>query len=608
MGTQTNYWDGVLRARISRRRALLGSTGLGLGLVSASLLGCGDDDDSGSTGSSSSSGLVSTPVDTTSKAVKGGVITSSMARDHDSFDMDSSLSGHQRNKLAYSRLVKIKAYKHPESSQGLVEGDAAGSWEVSPNNLKVTYKLRPGLKFDPAAPTSGRPVTSDDVLFSWERYKRLSRYASTYSAEVAPTAPWVKLTAPDKSTVVIDLAYPYAPHDIMTAYYASLPIYPAEADGGFDPKTQPRGSAAWRLKEWLPSARLEFEKNPSYYDAGGINIDGINFILISEYATRLSQFRAGSLMNFGGQTFGSGAAPEDILSILKDQSNVKLYVDEDFDRGGNPIKFADIPNSMFADLRIRQAMSMLIDRDLLIETMYNPGPLVAAGLPVELRWDTGIPAGEEWWLDPKSSEFGDSAKNLMYNPGEAKKLLAAAGIKAPITSTFWVSNGYPGSEYERENAIIQGMLEATGDFKLPIKVLDHNTDFRNNVIFNRTLNGQDVIAYVGGSSTEPDVDIWFDRWYGRVAPQGEWPLDDEKMNGFVTQQRQALDRDKRASIVKDFQRYQASKLHNIWAGGSSSSFLLIHDFIGNGGLWRAKGGGSPQNETWTHLWLDKSKM
>ena len=39
-----------------------------------------------------------------------------------------------------------------------------------------------------------------------------------------------------------------------------------------------------------------------------------------------------------------------------------------------------------------------------------------------------------------------------------------------------------------------------------------------------------------------------------------------------------------------------------------SNFLLMHDFIGNAGLWRGKGGGSPQNETWTSLWLDKSKM
>jgi ABC-type transport system substrate-binding protein len=446
------------------------------------------------------------------------------------------------------------------------------------------------------------------VLFSWERYKTLSAYASIYSVDVAPTAPWVNLEAPDESTVVINLAYPYAPHDVMTAYFAALPIYPAEADGGFDPKTDARGSAAWRVKEWLPSARLEFEKNPSYYGADDVFIDGINFILISEYATRLSQFRAGSLMNFGGQTFGSGAAQEDILPIIKDLSNVKLYVSEDFDRGGNPIKFAQIENSMFADDRIRIAMSMLLDRDLLAETMYNPGPLEDAGLPVELRWDTGIPAGEEWWLDPKSSEFGESAKNLMYNPEEAKKLLSAAGITTPIESRFWVSNGYPGSEYERESAIIQGMFEATGDFKLPIEILDHNTDFRNNVIFNRTLNDQDVVAYVGGASTEPDVDIWFDRWYGRVARQGEWPLDDDTMNDFVTRQRQALEREERASIVRDFQRYQASKLHNIWAGGASSNFLLIHDFIGNAALWRAKGGGSPQNETWTYLWLDKSKM
>ena len=56
----------------------------------------------------------------------------------------------------YSRLVRYKAAKYPDLVQGDVEPDGAESWEMSPDGLTFTFKLRGNLKLDPRPPTNGR--------------------------------------------------------------------------------------------------------------------------------------------------------------------------------------------------------------------------------------------------------------------------------------------------------------------------------------------------------------------------------------------------------------------------------------------------------------------
>src|SRR6185436_14019157 len=69
---------------------------------------------------------------------------------------------------AYSRLLKEKEFFGKPKSPEFV-GDAAESWELSPDGRQMTLKLRGDVKFDPRPPVNGRVLDADDVVFSWNK-------------------------------------------------------------------------------------------------------------------------------------------------------------------------------------------------------------------------------------------------------------------------------------------------------------------------------------------------------------------------------------------------------------------------------------------------------
>src|ERR1051325_426997 len=179
-----SYWNSINNGTVSRRKVLqFAAVGAG-----ALLAGCSGGSKGGS--SAATSKLVTAPVESTSRAVKGGVLQASLSRDISGFDPYLGTGSDPQNVLfAYSRLVKYKAYKYPETTLPATDPDAAASWEVSPDGLQYTFKLRPNLKFDARPPTNGRVVTSADVKFSWDRFAALSVFRTTLANAADKTAP-----------------------------------------------------------------------------------------------------------------------------------------------------------------------------------------------------------------------------------------------------------------------------------------------------------------------------------------------------------------------------------------------------------------------------------
>lgn len=600
-----SYWQSQLSNRLSRRRALSLTAA---GMASAAFLaacGGGSDDKAASSGGQKGESLLAKVDDTTSKATPGGTWAGYLPSDTPGLDpmTNPASTVPPLANFALSRLLKYKIGTRQDRPTGIMEGDAATSWEVAPDGLTMTMKLRPGMKYDARPPTNGKNLTAEDVLFSWKQFETLSGTKTALSNKADPGAPILSMTAPDPMTVVAKMAFPYAPLLPMLGYHWYLVIQPTEADGKFNAKQDMRGSGPWLLDKYTPSSSFEFVKNPNWYVKDRPFLDRINLPIVTEYATGLSQFEAGNIWNYNVNQL-------DVLSVRKRNAGMQMLLNDAFNRTPpQVVGFGFKADSPFRDVRLRQAVSMMIDRDALIELNTSPSVFTKEGFDVPQRVHTHISAGEEGrWLDPKDKELGDGAKNLALNIEEAKKLLKAASFEGKeVPFTYFATNRYSNA-WPKQGEVLMDMI-TQGGIKVKPNVVDYDTEYNP-----RYLNGKanyDGLAMLP-SSAGPDIDTHFASKYtvnGRATYIAE-PLG--PITELITAQRKEFDTNKRNAIIKDIQKQLAVQMAAVPVGGLSLDFALQWPYLGNRGWFleftgTPNGPGAAATELYPYFWLDKSK-
>lgn len=601
MAGNDSYWAAVTQSRLTRRRAVAAT---GAGILAAGLAACGGGSSSSGGAGSGPESLVAKPVDTSSKAVKGGVFQGVLPQDPNVFDVITGTSADVNHPArAYSRIIKYQTYKYPDKVQPAVAPDAATSWEFSGDGTQVTYKVRPNLKYDPREPTNGRAVTAQDMKFSFDRFMTISTQRSVFSNAVDPSAPVLSTAAPDDRTFVVKLAFPYAPINMLVAAWRYVVVMPVEADGKFDIKTTIRGSGAWRLKEYARSAYYEYTKNPDWYDADKLNLEGKKYAILPDVAANMAQFRSGNLWTY--------TVPQDeVLATKRAQPELVMQALSDFSAGGAWIRFGWQQGSPFIDERVRQAVSMSLDRDLVIRTFGNVDKYEKEGIEVPMRWHSAIYAGESYWIDPKDEKvYGESAKYFKFNPAEARKLIGAAGHTAPIQTKYhWPSNTYA-PPFDKVREVQHGMWQDSGNFKLEQLIYpNYNTDYQPRFV--NTPGQWEGIASTQ-TAARPEVDVLLFEYFksnsrraGHVMPDGK---PDTVLDDLVTKQRAELDDKKRGALIEDIQRRVSSKMYMMMEPGQALGFTLNWPWLANFGLYRSKEGGSQDQEGQVYWWYDASK-
>src|SRR5688500_17623189 len=172
-----DYWTGLTTQRIRRRQALAVTAA---GATAAMLLAaCGGGSGSNTPGQSGA-GLVTQPVDTTKQAKRGGVWPDSHTSDVQTFDPHTmSIPSSPLTTIAYSRLFKPEVGYMKSALTGSVVGDAVESYELSPDKLQMTMKLRPN-KWHSIAPVNGRAVDAEDIVFTYNRLAALGTNRAFY--------------------------------------------------------------------------------------------------------------------------------------------------------------------------------------------------------------------------------------------------------------------------------------------------------------------------------------------------------------------------------------------------------------------------------------------
>ena len=592
---ETNYWSSVLASRrLSRRRALAASVGAGAGALALSLTGCGSDGGGGE----QASGLLGKAEDTTKSAKAGGTWPSAYAEDIINMDPIINNASPTFTQLmpVYSQLLRAGIDTETRPGAEAITGDAAESWELSPDGTRITLKLRQNMKWDPRPPTNGRVLTSADVKWSWDKFAAIGNSGAELVRSRNPDAPVDSIEVPDARTVVLKMAFPYA--NIIDLLSNSQNFYVMPADDNFNFKTDMRGTGPYILENFRPSSGVTFKKNPDWYDKPRPYFDVLERTLISDYAQALAQFKTGSIWHLGapGQP---DIRPEDVLATKREHPDMVLLPELDIEASARFTNFSKKDTSVFKDVRIRRALAMMVDRDLYTEAFYNVQQFKDAGLPVHVYWHSHLAAGLPEWVDPRGNALGEGAKYFQLNPAEARKLVEAAGLKTPVTAPF----GYftdRAFEEVKANEVLAAMMSEGGIFNITLDGLLYDSSWR----VARQSAGMGFDGLVAHRAAALSADVILTQKY---TPNGRNSVSTKPIpivTDLVLKQKTEIDPHKRTEIVQEIQRQLALEWPDISWAGTAPGFTLRWPWLMNHGVF-IEGNGSAKS--FVYAWYDEKK-
>ena len=292
---------------------------------------------------------------------------------------------------------------------------AAASWTVSGDGKVYTFSLRPNLQW-----SNGDPLHAKDFVLGLRRLVdpvTASQYAQVIDVIVnapeiiAGKKPLTELgvTAPDQDTVVVTLRTPAPYLPGLMAHPSTAPLHAPSFDKLGDHFARPGdqvSNGAFVSKEWLQGSYIRAERNTRYWNNAANRIDAVRFLQIPDENAELRAYRAGELHFTAVVPRGQfGWIQENLAKELHISPQLTIYYyGFNLDRalfGKNP--------------QIRQALSMVIDRERLANSVLRVGELPAYG------W---VPPGV---LNYTPQSFGYARTPIAERIAAAQKLLAAAG-------------------------------------------------------------------------------------------------------------------------------------------------------------------------------------
>jgi peptide/nickel transport system substrate-binding protein len=443
--------------------------------------------------------------------------------------------------FTHSRLLRHKAGPSVVPGTFPIEGDLAESW-TQPNETTYVFKLRKGVRWQAKPPVNGRELTADDVVFSVNHFLTVKGNANAYMLKSVD-----KVEAPDKYTVKFTLKEPFVWFLDMLANPHAVAIVAKEVvekNGGDLKKWESVvGTGPWMLDSYRPNVGLTYVRNPNYFQTGLPYIDRIEATVDEDNASRMAAFLSGKY-DLGWDLPGSIPRVDWVQmkdTLAKRRPNLKTVEFPSPVMNHISMRTDQKP---FSDVRVRQAMSMAINRKAIIESAYEGvgsiNPPVAAAL-------------KEWSIP--IDQLGEGAKYYKYDVAEAKRLLGAAGYP----------NGFPGT-----------MCFTTYGSTVLVDIMQLVQKDLKNVGIDVRIDQKEYGAYIAtcfygkfdsmtfGPQTgflEPD-NFLFGQYYPEEL-KNQSHINDPVVADMLVRQRRTLDLTKRREIIYDIQRHLAKQQYYV---------------------------------------------
>jgi len=395
----------------------------------------------------------------------------------------------------------------------------AESWEAI-DETTWEFKLQEGVKFH-----DGSAFNAEVVKANIER---------VLDPDIAAPAGYLidmieEVEIVDDYTVRFITEYPFSglPAHLThpTASMLSLPQIEedyAAMETGAEPGSivneHPIGTGYFQFDEWLPGQHVRLEKNEDYWN-GEAKLDSVTFKVVSEDLTRIAELETGD------SHISNPLSPNDLERVENAEG---LYASRTDSVSLDYVGF-NVNQEPFDDIRVRQAISMAIDKGQILDGIYN---------------SVGLPAKGP--LPPTVFGYDEGLEGLEHDLDKAKELLAEAGYEDGFETTIWTNESRERVDMATN---IQAQLAELG-IDIEIEV------FEWGAYLSEIGNGQHDMFVLGWSNATADADnglypLFHSENHG--PPGNRTFFDMPELDELIESGRTAQEEEERLEIYKDAQ-------------------------------------------------------
>ena len=348
----------------------------------------------------------------------------------------------------------------------------AESWTISPDGKTYRFRLRNNLKW-----SDGFALTAADFEYSLRRALQpatafpyagrlylIKNARAVARGEMPIEALGVKANGAREVIVTLEHPAPYL-LELLATFGMPVPRNRIEKHGADWSKIGNLvNDGPFVVVEWVPNSRVRLRRNPNFYDNARMPVDEVLHIPVTQPASAIRQFQAGELdfvlvvppeqVTFARQTFGAALKVEPGLGVELVAFNNK--------------------SGATRDVRVRQALSMAIDRDALAKNILGDASVAAYGYVARGTHNYPQPARAEFatW---SSTQRVERARALMqaagYGPGKPLSLRFAFAANdtnrriALVLDSMWRRIGVQVQLLAKEQRAVLADV-VSGDFDL----------------------------------------------------------------------------------------------------------------------------------------------
>lgn len=460
-------------------------------------------------------------------------------------DYDPATTYSSGDKLVFSGLVSLDPHLN-------LAPDLAETWEVSADGTVYTFHIRANAKFH-----DGRDVTSQDVVFSWERAASpdlASDTVLTYLGDIVGVREMVNgeadsisgLKVIDEKTLQVTIDAP-KPYFIMKLTFPTAFIVDENnVSAGEEWVLQPNGTGPYKLTEWRSYEYILYEANQDFY----LGAPSIPYVVVKLYAgDDVRLFETGEV---------------DVASVSLYSAERMLDPTEPLN--ANLITGVDLCTSYvvfdttrppFDDVNVRKAFSMAFDRQRYIDVLYR-----GLALPAEGIYPPGLPG------------FSYDLEGLPYDPAQARELLRQSKYGGPegLPEIVYTNAGV-GSYVGSNVAALTEMWEQNLGVTIKVENIDYN------FYYEQVFSGNHGQIFDGGWCADyPDPENFADVLFHSGSSQNHGDYSNSELDTLLEAARIERDVTKRIEMYQQAERMIVDEAPVLFTV-HSLSFQLVQPYV-----------------------------